>query len=79
MVVYLRSGAALASYLKPDTGSHTRRYEVRGTPTLREILTMLGIPHGLVACAVVDGTYRRLDYTPDDNELITLLTPVAGG
>ena len=79
MVVYLRSGATLAPYLKPDTDAHTRRYEVDGTPTLREILTTLGIPSGMVAFAVVDGAYRRLDYKPRDDELIALLTPVAGG
>jgi sulfur carrier protein ThiS len=79
MVVYLRSGATLASYLKPDTDANTRRFEVNGTPTLREILTMLGVPHGMVAFAVIDGTYQRLDYRPEDNDLITLLTPVAGG
>lgn len=79
MVVYLRSGATLASYLKPDTDAHTRRFEVNGMPTLREILTTLGVPHGMVAFAVVDGKYQRLDYRPEDNELITLLTPVAGG
>ncbi len=79
MKIYLKSGAMLASYLKPDKDQYTRELDVEGRPTLKEIVEALGIPEGLIAFAVVEGRYERLDYKPSNNEQISLLTPVAGG
>jgi len=79
MVVYLRSGGKLKDRLQPDVDQYTRRVEVEGTPTLREILTALDIPQALVAFGFSDGKARRLDYRPSDGEVVTLQPPVAGG
>ncbi|MBM3307488.1 MAG: MoaD/ThiS family protein [Candidatus Eisenbacteria bacterium] len=79
MVVYLRSGGRLRERLQPDVDQYTRRVEVEGAPTLREILDTLRIPRALVAFGYSQGTVRRLDYRPADGETITLQPPVAGG
>lgn len=79
MVVYLRSGGRLRDRLKPDVDQYTRRIEVDGAPTLREILTAMDIPHALVAFGFSQSTVRRLDYRPSEGEVVTLQPPVAGG
>lgn len=79
MVVYLRSGGRLRDRLKPDVDRYTRRVEVDGTPTLRDILAALDIPPALVAFGYSQGAARKLDYRPSDGEEITLQPPVAGG
>jgi hypothetical protein len=79
MIIYLRSGGKLRDRLQPDVDQYTRRIEVEGTPTLREILTAMDIPHALVAFGFSQGTVRRLDYRPGEGEVVTLQPPVAGG
>jgi hypothetical protein len=79
MVIYLRSGGRLRERLQPDVDQYTRRVEVEGSPTLREILATIGIPLVLVAFGFSQGAARRLDYRPSDGEVITLQPPVAGG
>ena len=79
MVVYLRSGGRLRDRLAPDVDQYTRRIEVDGAPTLRDILTAMDIPPALVAFGFSQGAVRRLDYRPSDGEVITLQPPVAGG
>jgi hypothetical protein len=79
MIVYLRSGGKLKDRLKPDVDQYTRRLEVKGAPTLREILVAMEIPPALVAFGFSQGTVRRLDYRPSDGEIVTLQPPVAGG
>jgi molybdopterin converting factor small subunit len=77
--LFLRSGGKLRDHLKPDIDPYTRRVEVDGDLTLREILRVLGIPEGLVAFAFADGKLRRLDYRPGDGDVVTLQPPVSGG
>jgi len=79
MTIYLRSGGKLKDHLKPDVDEYTRRVEVDGEPTLKEILTTLGVPLAFVAFAFTEGRLRRLDYRPSDGETITLQPPVSGG
>jgi sulfur carrier protein ThiS len=79
VVVYLRTGGRLRERLAPDVDHYTRRVEVEGAPTLREILADLKIPAALVAFGYSQGTVRRLDYRPGEGEVITLQPPVAGG
>lgn len=79
MIVYLRSGGRLRERLKPDVDQYTRRIEIDGTPTLREILSTMEIPTALVAFGFSQGMVRRLDYRPSNGEVITLQPPVAGG
>jgi molybdopterin converting factor small subunit len=79
VTIYLRSGGKLREHLQPDVDQYTRRLEVEGNPTLKEILGELGIPQALVAFAFTRGSFRRLDYRPSDGETITLQPPVSGG
>jgi hypothetical protein len=79
VIIYLRSGGKLKDRLKPDVDQYTRRLEVKGTPTLREILVAMEIPPALVAFGFSQGTVRRLDYRPSEGEIVTLQPPVAGG
>jgi molybdopterin converting factor small subunit len=79
MTIYLRSGGKLREHLKPDVDEYTRRVEVDGSPTLKEILSELDIPLAFVAFAFTGGSFRRLDYRPSDGETITLQPPVSGG
>lgn len=79
MVIYLRSGGRLKDRLQPDVDRYTRRVEVEGNPTLREILSAIGVPAALVAFGFAEGKIKRLDYRPRDGDVITLQPPVAGG
>jgi sulfur carrier protein ThiS len=79
MIIYLRSGGKLRDRLKPDVDQYTRRVEVDGNPTIRDILAELDIPEGLVAFAFAEGKLRRLDYQPVEEEIVTLQPPVSGG
>jgi len=79
MIIYLRSGGKLRERLKPDIDLYTRRVEVDGNPTIREILVELDIPEGLVAFAFAGGKFQRLDYEPGEDEIVTLQPPVSGG
>jgi molybdopterin converting factor small subunit len=77
--VFMRSGGKLRDRLEPDVDYYTRRLVVDGSPTIREMLTKLGIPDGLVAFAFSNGKLRRLDHVPADGDVITLQPPVSGG
>ena len=77
--IFLRSGGKLREWLSPDVDNYTRRLEIDGGPTLREILATVGIPDGMVAFAFAGGKIRRLDYVPSDGDVITLQPPVSGG
>jgi len=79
VIVYLKSGGALRERLRPDVDHYTRRLEVDGTPSLKEILDGLEIPLVFVAFAFVNGKFEHLDYRPADGETVTLQPPVAGG
>ena len=79
MTIYLKSGGKLREKLDPDVDEYTRKVDVKGNPTLREILEDLNIPMGFVAFAYVDGHYKKLDYRPQDGQTITLQPPVSGG
>jgi hypothetical protein len=79
MIIYLRSGGKLRDRLKPNMDQYTRRLEIDGEPSIREILDSLGVPDGLVAFAFAGGKVRRLDYRPSEGETVTLQPPVSGG
>lgn len=79
MIIYLRSGGKLRDRLKPDVDQYTRRVEVEGDQSLRDILNEIGVPDSLVAFAFSNGKLERLDYHPVDGDVITLQPPVSGG
>ena len=79
MTIYLKSGGKLKEKLKPDVDQYTRRVEIEHGLSLREILNRLEIPSEQIAFAFVDGNFKRLDYYPEDGQVITLQPPVSGG
>ena len=79
MTIFLRSGGKLRDKLKPDVDQYTRRVEVEGDKSLRDILNEVGVPDSLVAFAFANGKLERLDYRPADGDIITLQPPVSGG
>lgn len=79
MIIYLKAGGYLREKLHPDQDYYTRRLEAQAGRSLAEILAGLEISPALVAYAVVDEKLRRLDYVPQEGDLITLQPPVAGG
>ena len=79
MIIFLRSGGKLRDRLKPDVDQYTRRVEVEGDQSLRDILNEIGVPDSLVAFAFTNGKFERLDYRPVDGDVITLQPPVSGG
>lgn len=79
MVIFLRSGGKLRDKLKPDVDQYTKRVEVEGDMSLRDILNDVGVPDALVAFAFANGKLERLDYHPSDGDIITLQPPVSGG
>ncbi len=79
MIIFLRSGGKLRDRLKPDVDQYTRRVEVEGDQSLRDILNDIGVPDSLVAFAFSNGKFERLDYHPVDGDVITLQPPVSGG
>jgi len=78
-VVYLRSGGKLRDKLEPDIDQFTRKVEVADHLSVRQILADLRVPEGLVAFAFVDGHFKKLDYVPNDSEIVILQPPVSGG
>ena len=79
MIIYLKSGGKLREKLKPDVDEYTRRVEIDENLSLKEILDRLKIPREFVAFAFVEGHYKRLNYCPEDGQIITLQPPVSGG
>lgn len=79
MTIYLKSGGKLREKLKPDVDQYTRKVEVEAGLSLRAILEQFEIPADQIAFAFVDGHFKRLDYQPNDGEIITLQPPVSGG
>ena len=79
MTIYLKSGGKLKEKLKPNVDQYTRKVEVEGGLSLREILDRFEIPSEQIAYAFVDGNFKRLDYFPEDGQVITLQPPVSGG
>jgi hypothetical protein len=79
MVIYLKSGGKLREKLKPDIDQYTRKVEVEDGLSLREILDRFEIPVDQIAFSFVDGHLKRLDYYPEDGQMITLQPPVSGG
>ncbi len=54
--------------------------EIDSPKTVREILVEeLGIDPGIVMAVIVNGQYRKRDYTPTDGDEITLVYPLGGG
>lgn len=79
MIIYLKSGGKLREKLKPDIDQYTRKVEVEDGLSLREILDRFEIPVEQIAFAFVNGSFKRLDYYPEDGQIITLQPPVSGG
>jgi len=79
MTIYLKSGGKLREKLKPDVDQYTRKIEIEAGLSLREILDRFEIPVEQVAFAFVDGHFKRLDFFPEDGQVITLQPPVSGG
>ena len=78
-MIYLKSGGKLREKLKPDIDEYTRKVEVDQGMSLKEILNTLNIPYQYIAFAFVDDRFKRLDYFPEDGQVITLQPPVSGG
>jgi len=79
VIIFLRSGGKLRDRLKPDIDQYTKRVEIEGDQSLRDILNEIGVPDSLVAFAFSNGKLERLDYRPVDGDVITLQPPVSGG
>ncbi|MBC8181559.1 MoaD/ThiS family protein [candidate division KSB1 bacterium] len=79
MIIYLKSGGKLRDKLKPNIDDYTRKVEVEQGLSLKEILNKLEIPYQYIAFAYVDGRFKRLDYYPEEEQVITLQPPVSGG
>jgi sulfur carrier protein ThiS len=79
MVIYLKSGGKLREKLKPNIDDYTRKVEIEKGLSLKEILKKLDIPYQYIAFAYVDGGFKRLDYYPEEGQIITLQPPVSGG
>ena len=79
MIIYLKSGGKLREKLKPDVDQYTRRIDTEAGLSLLEILAKFAIPKELIAFVFVDGSLKRLDYRPEDGQVITLQPPVSGG
>ena len=79
MVIYLKSGGKLKEKLKPNIDDYTRKVEIEKGLSLKEILKKLDIPYQYIAFAYVGGRFKRLDYYPEEGQVITLQPPVSGG
>jgi sulfur carrier protein ThiS len=79
MLIYLRAGGPLRDLLKPDIDEYTRQIEVPEGLTIREIVNAMGVQPELIAFVHTKGIAKKLDYVPEDGEVITLQPPVSGG
>ncbi len=79
MAILLRGPGLLRPYLRPDQDPYTRRLELDGPETLRQVLARLGVPEGLVAFGHLDGRILRLDEPVPEGCTLVLQTPAGGG
>jgi hypothetical protein len=79
MVIYFKAGGQLRTMLKPDVDHYTRRIEVEGEKTIREILQDLSLDPAYIALIYVDGKMADLSFKPSHGQTITLQPPVSGG
>ncbi len=79
MVIYLKAGSELRERLKPDVDHYTRRVETEDGKSISEILIDLNIDPAFVAFAYINSKFEKLDYVPNDGQIITLQPPVSGG
>ena len=48
--------------------------------TVQQILIdQLGVDTAILAAVIVNGRYRRMDYLPNDGDVVILVPPVGGG
>ncbi len=79
MIVFIKAGGQLRAMLKPDVDYYTRKVEIEGEPTVKEILDFISLDPAYVAIVHVDGKVRDLSYKPQHSQTITLQPPVSGG
>jgi hypothetical protein len=79
MLISIRAGGELKNLLKPNLDQYTMQIEVPAGVTIGDILSIMGIKIELVAWVHTKGKIQRLDYVPEDGEIITLQPPVSGG
>ncbi len=79
MIIYLKAGGQLRAMLKPDVDHYTRRIEIEGEKTIREILKDISLDPAFVALVYVDGKMIDLSFKPSHGQTITLQPPVSGG
>jgi molybdopterin converting factor small subunit len=79
MLISIRAGGDLKNLLKPNIDQYTMQIQVPEGVTIREILGIIGIKIELIALTHTKGKIQRLDYVPEDGDVITIQPPVSGG
>lgn len=77
MKIKIGAYGILRSYLgESEPGNET---EINSSKPIKQIISELGIPDGMVMLVTVNDKQESLDYIPKDGDDIKLIPPLSGG
>lgn len=77
MKITLSGYGILKNYV--GTSENPYQYEMTFPKSLREIISDLAIPDGMVMLISVNNQQKGFDYIPQDGDDISLVPPISGG
>ncbi|MFH1228042.1 MAG: MoaD/ThiS family protein [Planctomycetota bacterium] len=77
MKIKIGAYGILKSYIGESEPS--KETEVDGSKTVKQIISDLGIPEGMVMLVSVNDRQESMDYIPKDGDEIKLIPPLSGG
>ncbi|MFA5793929.1 MAG: MoaD/ThiS family protein [Candidatus Brocadiia bacterium] len=77
MKVTIGAYGILRSYIGDSDPS--KETDIDGSKTVKQIISDLGIPEGMVMLVSVNDHQESMDYIPKDGDDIKLIPPVSGG
>ncbi len=75
MAIKIRTGGLTLKRYIPDI----YYVDIDSPLTVRDLLTKLGIPEGLIAGVIIDGKIVDKSYEIKDGQEIVLMPPISGG
>lgn len=78
MKIEVKLFATFAFYL-PETSAGSRTLEVTTGSTVRQVVTLLGVPDGMPAIILVNGRDADPEQVLEDGDVLAMFPPLAGG
>lgn len=77
MKIKIGAYGILRSYL--GESEPTKDTEINGSKPIKQIISELGIPDGMVMLVTVNDKQETIDYIPKEGDDIKLIPPLSGG